>query len=782
MQRSATRHAAGGDATAEPGRTAGGSLLSVPLAFALTAIAIACLGWSALTSFRQIDHMRRWDLRIAELRGTIVHLDEVLTMSAHMAVATGDTLWETRYRAHEPALTQAVAEALSLASDVGAPRDVEETDAANTVLVRLENRAFALVRGGHRREAGAVLESPEYLRQKRTYSAGMDRLDGALKQSVGQAEARELRHLHTGFGVAAAAVPLLLLCWLLAVRGMRRGRQALTRRTEELARLNMDLDLTVADRTRALELEVMERRRAEEHNERLVTQSQNLICTAGFDGRFTRLNPAWERTLGYPREALLAMPFPELAHPDDHVAALTAIRRLRVGEATVSLECRCRCADGSYRTLQWTATPTEDGRAFHAIGQDITARQEMEAEWRRATEAAEQSNRAKSEFLANMSHELRTPLNSVIGFTSVLLRNKTNHLQPQDLAYLGRIHDNGRHLLGLINGILDLSKVESGRLALDCGDVALGALIDETLAELQGQVHGRPVALVAEFPVTLAPLRTDAGKLKQVLINLVGNALKFTERGRVTVRVAADPVTHQAVRIDVEDTGIGIPLDRQAIVFEAFQQADNTTARRYGGTGLGLAITRALLKLMGCRVTLRSEAGTGSTFSIHLGTGAAHAPDQTPVRPPAVVPRHGRVVVVGSSPDLRDLLARQVRDAGGEAVVAEAADALRLAREQGADLVLLALRVPEMLGLELLEPLRPAGGLAGPPTAVVGVLASRQRGNIVAATEMLDGPVGDKELTAALWRQLEGSPAEAEERFAGVLREHLALETAGSPS
>ena len=174
-----------------------------------------------------------------------------------------------------------------------------------------------------------------------------------------------------------------------------------------------------------------------------------------------------------------------------------------------------------------------------------------------ARAAAEAATGAKSRFLASMSHELRTPLNSVIGFANVLLKNKAENLRAQDLVYLRRILDNGTHLLGLINDILDLSKVEAGRIELAIAPVALDALVRETILELEGQLRDRDLRLVADLPPSMVPIHADRGRLKQVLINLIGNALKFTERGSVTVRVAVEPELHRPTHVDVIDTASG---------------------------------------------------------------------------------------------------------------------------------------------------------------------------------------------------------------------------------
>lgn len=281
--------------------------------------------------------------------------------------------------------------------------------------------------------------------------------------------------------------------------------------------------------------------------------------------------------------------------------------------------------DGSVVPVAVSAAPIYDvtGRVAYAIAvmSDITGQRRSEEALRTAKESAEAANRTKSEFLARMSHELRTPLNSVIGFANILLKNKGGNLRPQDVVYLERINENGAHLLSLINDVLDLSRIEAGRIELEITTFPLGELIDEVLRQWDGQV--RPgVELRAEMPGGLALIDSDRARLKQVLINLVSNALKFTERGHVIVRVDAESFAPR--RIVVSDTGIGIEADRMEAIFEVFEQAESSTARRYGGTGLGLPISRRLCHVLGYTLDVESRVGVGTDFIIDL------APPQPP--------------------------------------------------------------------------------------------------------------------------------------------------------
>ena len=307
--------------------------------------------------------------------------------------------------------------------------------------------------------------------------------------------------------------------------------------------------------------------------------------------------------------------------------------------------------DGSVTWVLSTKMPLRDesGNVVGTFGisRDITDRKRAEEAMRQAKEAAEEASRTKSQFLASMSHELRTPLNSVIGFANILLKNKAGTLGSAELNFLDRIQANGKHLLTLINEILDLSKIEARKVELHTGPVALDLLVRETVAQQESLVRDKPVRLVAEVPAQVAPIVSDAEKLRQVLINLIGNALKFTEQGSVTVRVVTDPADHRPICLEVIDTGIGIPQEKLGVIFEAFQQAEAGTARKYGGTGLGLTISQALCQLMGYRIEVSSEPGRGSTFSVRLAPNAPRAALRAPAPEPVAEP----APVAGSTAD-----------------------------------------------------------------------------------------------------------------------------------
>lgn len=408
------------------------------------------------------------------------------------------------------------------------------------------------------------------------------------------------------------------------------------------------------------------------------------------------------------------------------------------------------------------------------FSRDVTPRRRAEEALVQAKEAAEDGNRAKSQFMANMSHELRTPLNSVIGFANILLKDRAGKLGDQEKGYLDRILANGKHLLSLINEILDLSKIEAGRMELELEPVELGDLIRETLSQLEGQVRGKPVELRAKVPPDLLTIHADRGKLKQVVINLVGNALKFTETGNVTVQVETGADPRQPRRISVHDTGVGIPDDRLEAIFEAFQQADGSTTRKFGGTGLGLTISRSLCSLMDYDLTVESTVGEGSRFTIHLSPpesdpsrvaldedeGAGRGQPPIPQLPGARLGRleglrEKTIMVVDDEADSRFLLRHYLEEVGCRILTArDGVEAMELARSERPDLITLDLMMPRMSGWEFLQKLKADNDLSEIPVVVVSIVARDGTGEILGAADLLNKPVEREELLEVLQRSL----------------------------
>ncbi len=270
-------------------------------------------------------------------------------------------------------------------------------------------------------------------------------------------------------------------------------------------------------------------------------------------------------------------------------------------------------------TMRVSISRTRDGGSV-SLFTDITELKAVQSSLEQARDAANEASRAKSEFLARMSHELRTPLNSIIGFSRQVLKELHAPLHARDRQYLERVLHNGTQLLSLINDILDLSKIEAGRMEVVIAPTDLRALVSETIGMFEGQTRAPMVELCAKIPDRLSLVDTDESMLRQVMVNLVGNALKFTRRGSVEVVVETD-AQHRPRAIVVSDTGIGIPPDRLEAVFGAFEQANTTTSRTYGGTGLGLAISRSVCALLGLEMTVQSKVEEGTTFRIAFPLG-----------------------------------------------------------------------------------------------------------------------------------------------------------------
>src|SRR5262245_19760144 len=327
--------------------------------------------------------------------------------------------------------------------------------------------------------------------------------------------------------------------------------------------------------------EALNRARAE--LDRFFTLSLDMLCIADPQGKFRRLNPAWEKVLGHTMEQLLARPYIEFVHPDDREGTVAAAGRAAEGDHIIRFENRYRCADGTYKWLVWNASPVLEEQLIYAIAHDVTERkqaeqelkdyaQQLEAarkveedntlrlaelvhELKSAKARAESATRAKSEFLANMSHEIRTPLHAVIGMTQLALGTK---LSAEQRDYLGVVKDSAEALLALINDILDFSKIEQRKLDLDHVEFALRDTVEDTVRLLALHAQEKGLELACRIrPDVVDALVGDPGRLRQIIVNLVGNAIKFTERGEVVLEV--EPVSRTApgteLHVSVRDTG-----------------------------------------------------------------------------------------------------------------------------------------------------------------------------------------------------------------------------------
>ncbi|MBZ0256356.1 PAS domain S-box protein, partial [bacterium] len=360
---------------------------------------------------------------------------------------------------------------------------------------------------------------------------------------------------------------------------------------------------------------------SEERLQDVLDNASDLIQSVAPDGRILYVNKAWREKLGYSDKELERLTiFHTVAFDcqDDYRSMFEEVLQGgvydRMETTLVSKKGERILVSGNVNCRFENGEPVE----ARSILRDVTESKRAEFELIRAKEEAVIANQTKSRFLAVMSHELRTPLNSIIGFSRLLLKNKYENLIDQDLDYINRIGTSGLHLLSLINDILDLSKIEAGRMVIERKPVDLHKLIGQVTEQIESQVSQKNIELKTQIDENVKTFESDYAKLWQILMNLVSNAVKFTDEGEVVIRVNADEDSGEPLSIEVIDTGIGIPQERQLNIFESFQQADDTTSRKYGGTGLGLSITWSLCQLLGYKVGVNSEPGKGSTFTVRL--------------------------------------------------------------------------------------------------------------------------------------------------------------------
>ncbi len=509
------------------------------------------------------------------------------------------------------------------------------------------------------------------------------------------------------------------------------------------------LEALIEDRTRELYLSQQVLRASEEMFRGLFESSRDAIMTLEPPTwRYTSANPTTLAMFGARNlDEFIALQLrqvsPEL-QPDGRPSAEKAGemigKAMREGFHFFEWTHRRITGEEFPSTVLLTRVELAGKRFLQATVRDVTERQRVEQERDRALHAAEDASRAKSEFLANMSHEIRTPMNGVLGMTELLLDTPLSREQGE---YAQAVKSSAEALLGVINDILDFSKIEAQRIELDPIGFHLRDCLHELLQTLASRAGDKGLELAFHVPADV-PDRVvgDAGRLRQILVNLVGNAIKFTAHGEVVVAVAKVEETGDSLvlRFDVSDTGIGIPADKMDTVFEAFSQADASTTRRYGGTGLGLTISKRLVELMGGQIGLDSEVGRGSTFHFTARFGLQSGPVRLSVPANLESLRGLPVLVVDDNGTNRRILSEMLRNWGFRATVAEGAErALEALAQANADgdafrLVLLDANMPGMDGFELAERIRGTPGAA--PCLMMMLTSAGRRGDAARCREV----------------------------------------------
>ncbi len=547
---------------------------------------------------------------------------------------------------------------------------------------------------------------------------------------------------------------------------------------DEIARLASSANRMLSDLERS-------QRRTEERERyfhALIDQTSDVIAVTGVDARIRFINEAVRSAFGYEPQDLVERKAFEFVHPDDkHVIRELFAQGIEPG-TTAARDFRFRHKDGSWRYVEAAGRLLLDDPAVNGVivaVRDITRRRETEEELRHARVAAEAASRAKSAFLANMSHELRTPLNSIIGFSDLLQEQTFGPLLPKQLRYVGNILTSGKHLLQLINDILDLSKIEAGHMKLDLGTLEVAAVLEDVRGIVHALAEKKSVMLEVDVAPAIPTLRADPAKFRQVLYNLLSNAIKFTPEGgvvRTSARLAGD--AHGAptrgdepaefVCVAIADSGIGIRPEDRTRLFREFEQLDSGYARQQQGTGLGLALTKRLVEMHGGEIGFESEGeGRGTTFSFTLPiAGPRAAPQPAPRRADEpktaqiVGPNSPLVLVVEDDVTSAALLKECFTIAGYRVIhAADGPTAIRLATEKQPRAITLDIMLPGMDGWTVLKALKSAPETESIPVLIVSSTEDHELGFTLGATDCLVKPTDHRRILEILRNVVGPEPA-----------------------
>ena len=539
-------------------------------------------------------------------------------------------------------------------------------------------------------------------------------------------------------------------------------------------------------------------RECEKRYRELVEHLREVIFECDGQGRLTFLNQAWSETLGYSTTESMTRPILDFIHEEDRTKALAVLEGQpgNVFERPSPKEVRFRTRTGEVVWFEISARRDENGHntgslydtterklareelqksydqlevrvqerttALTKVNQDlqqeVRERKSVEAALHQAKEAAEAATNAKSEFLAKMSHELRTPMNAIIGFTRLVMRRCEEILPGKQYENLEKILVSAERLLALINDILDLSKVEAGRIELHPARFTLEPLVDTCLRTIEPMVKTEQLRLVKEIEADLPPLFTDQDRLLQILINLLSNAVKFTEEGTITITARRGDLSRLAIA--VTDTGIGIPAEARERIFEEFHQVDSGSTRQYSGTGLGLSISRHFARLLGGDIDVQTIQGKGSTFTVTIpfifeSFEPTRAETSVATEEVGIESSTGKkiILVIDDDPNVIYLLRENLAEAGYHVIgAATAEEGRQKARDSKPFAITLDILMPQQDGWQLLHELKSDPVTRGIPVIVLSVVDNRKLAYRLGAFECLLKPVERELMIATLSR------------------------------
>jgi len=729
-------------------------------------LAVIVLGISAWVSYRNIRQLIDKDWWVDHTHSVLVQLQTILaTATDAITVERGYLLSDNRsflplFDARKKDLTEQVAALKEFTADN--PRQQtnigELTSQIDSEFGVLEQALAAREEAGSSKVNFAlsdhVMRSKEIMDQVRETIFRMIGEENNLLQDRAEASKESFNKVLATLAVTTAiAMGLVVLSYLLIRRDAAQRRSA-----------------------------AAEHNRLANYNRLLIESTGDGIYGVDLDGNCTFLNDAGARILGWKPEEVLGKIMHELTHhhrPDGSVYSATECpiyQAFRTGKGCrVENELFWR-ADGSSFPVEYSASPIKnEGEIEGAVVafSDITRRKQIEEDLKRAKneaeaakEQAEAANVSKSQFLANMSHELRTPLNAVIMYSELLQEEAEDRHVEEFIPDLDKIRGAGRHLLALVNGVLDLSKIEAGKMVLFLETFEVEPVVRDVAVIVQPLVQKRNNELEVQCDAATGAIHADVTKVRQILFNLLSNACKFTERGKVILEVRREdnqPTSDIVFR--VTDSGIGITKEQIDKLFQPFTQADASTTRKFGGTGLGLVISKHFAEMMGGSMSVISEPGKGSAFTLRLPAKVdAIAPEkpkaaETAIQSTTTAPDGIKVLVIDDDPNVRDLMARFLASEGIEAVTAgDGEGGLLLARKMVPNLIFLDVLMPRMDGWTVLGALKSDRTLSEIPVVMMTILNDQEMGYMLGASEYLNKPIDRNRLSTVLkkYRPKEG--------------------------